>query len=107
MYYEEQGESRNRLLKEHMKFELQDVSEPNLFREYFPYSEVPKLPFSDRVVPKELPKDIFITDTTFRDGQQSRPPYTPQEMVDHLRFPAPYERPERRNPADGVLPVFG
>jgi citrate (Re)-synthase len=86
LYYEEQSESRNRLLKEHIKFELQDVTEPNLFREYFPYSEVPKLPFSDRVVPKELPKDIFITDTTFRDGQQSRPPYTPQEMVTIFDF---------------------
>ena len=73
--------SENRLLRERIKFELQDVSEPNLFREYFPYSEVPKLPFSDRIVPMELPKDIFITDTTFRDGQQSRPPYTPAEMA--------------------------
>ena len=70
-----------RLLREHIPFELKDVSEPNLFREYFPYSEVPKLPFSDRLVPKELPEDIFITDTTFRDGQQSRPPYTAQQIA--------------------------
>ena len=25
---------------------------------------------------------MFITDTTFRDGQQARPPYTVQQIVD-------------------------
>ena len=28
-----------------------------------------------------LTRDIFITDTTFRDGQQARPPYTIDQMV--------------------------
>ncbi|MGA2193053.1 MAG: 2-isopropylmalate synthase, partial [Nitrospirota bacterium] len=79
-------EARGRLLREKLTFELKDVAEPNLYREYFPYNEVPKLPFSDRVVPKELPDDIFITDTTFRDGQQSRPPYTPAEIVTIFDF---------------------
>lgn len=82
----EQVTECRRLLREHTCFELKDVAEPNLFREYFPYNEVPKMPFNDRVVPKELPADIFITDTTFRDGQQSRPPYTPQEMVTIFDF---------------------
>ena len=27
-----------------------------------------------------LPEDIWITDTTFRDGQQSRPPYTVEQI---------------------------
>jgi isopropylmalate/homocitrate/citramalate synthase len=36
----------------------------------------------ERLVPINLPKDIWITDTTFRDGQQSRPPYTAQQIVD-------------------------
>ncbi len=83
---EQVTECRSRLLREQTSFELKDVAEPNLFREYFPYNEVPKMPFNDRVVPKELPADIFITDTTFRDGQQSRPPYTPQEMVTIFDF---------------------
>ena len=39
-------------------------------------SEVPKIAFNDRVVPHHMPDDIWITDTTFRDGQQSRAPYT-------------------------------
>ena len=28
-----------------------------------------------------MPDDIFITDTSFRDGQQSRAPYTVDQMV--------------------------
>ncbi len=28
-----------------------------------------------------MPKDIYITDTTFRDGQQSRAPYTVEQIV--------------------------
>src|SRR5512143_2562631 len=77
---------RGAALREKLTFELKDVPEANLYREYFPYNEVPKMPFNDRIVPMELPKDIFITDTTFRDGQQSRPPYTPQEMVTIFDF---------------------
>ncbi len=64
------------------KYELQDVSEPMLFREYFPYSEVCKIPFTDRIIPPSLPQDFWITDTTFRDGQQARPPYTVKQIVD-------------------------
>jgi isopropylmalate/homocitrate/citramalate synthase len=76
-----EGPKTGKLLREKLRFELKDVTEPNLYREYFPYTEVPKLPFNDRVVLRELPSDIFITDTTFRDGQQSRPPYTAQEIA--------------------------
>jgi isopropylmalate/homocitrate/citramalate synthase len=63
-------------------YQLQDVSEPELFREMFPYSEVPKIAFNYRRVPQNMPEKIYITDTTFRDGQQSRTPYTTKEMVD-------------------------
>ena len=58
-------------LEEHM-YPLVDVATPNVFRNLFPYSEVPKIAFNDRVVPHHMPDDIWITDTTFRDGQQSR-----------------------------------
>ena len=62
---------RNNLLgiEEHM-YILDDVEKPNVFRNMFPYSEVPMIPFNDRIVPHDMPKDIWITDTTFRDGQQ-------------------------------------
>ncbi len=61
-------------------YELQDVPEPNLYRDVFPFSEVPKITFNQRHVPVEMPQDIFITDTTFRDGQQARSPYTPEQI---------------------------
>ena len=67
-------------IEEHM-YILDDVKKPNVFRNMFPYSEIPKIPFNDRTVPHNMPKDIWITDTTFRDGQQSRAPYTTQQIV--------------------------
>ncbi len=63
------------------KYSLQDVDKPNLYRELFPYSEVPRISFNHRIVPMNVPDDIWITDTTFRDGQQSREPYTTEQMT--------------------------
>jgi isopropylmalate/homocitrate/citramalate synthase len=65
-----------------MKFELQDTPEPNLYREMFSYSQLPRVEFDGQSVPMAPAKDIWITDTTFRDGQQARPPYTVQQVVD-------------------------
>lgn len=67
-------------LEEHM-YPLVDVDKPNVFRNLFPYDEVPKIAFNDRIVPHNMPKEIWITDTTFRDGQQSRAPYTTEQIV--------------------------
>ncbi len=67
-------------LEEHM-YHLVDVDKPNVFRNLFPYDEVPKIAFNERIVPHNMPKDIWITDTTFRDGQQSRVPYTTEQIV--------------------------
>ena len=67
-------------LEEHM-YPLVDVEKPNVFRNLFPYSEVPKIAFNDRIVPHHMPDEIWITDTTFRDGQQSRTPYTTDQIV--------------------------
>lgn len=64
------------------KYELMDVKEPNLFRDIFPYEEVNKIPFNNRIVPMNPPKEVWITDTTFRDGQQARPPYSVQQIVE-------------------------
>jgi isopropylmalate/homocitrate/citramalate synthase len=63
-----------------MPFELKDVKEPVLYRDMFPYITVPRVVLEDRMIQTNIPKDIWITDTTFRDGQQSRPPYTPQQI---------------------------
>ncbi len=64
------------------EYELHDVKQPELFREMFPYTEVPKIAYNYRRVPMDMPENIYITDTSFRDGQQSRSPYTTQQMVD-------------------------
>ena len=61
---------------------LVDVKVPELFRHQFPYNQVPKITFDEKFVLPAPPKEIWITDTTFRDGQQSRPPYTPEQIVD-------------------------
>lgn len=70
----------------HIPFELKDVKEPVLYRDMFPYSSVPKVVFEDRIIQANMPKEIWITDTTFRDGQQSRPPYTPKQIADIFDF---------------------
>jgi len=64
------------------RFELRDVDEPNLQKEVFPYDEVSRIDFDHRIIPIQPAEEIFITDTTFRDGQQARPPYTVQQIVD-------------------------
>ena len=72
----------NNLLKvDEPIYQLVEVDEPNTFRNMFPYDEVPKIAFNNRVVPMNFPDDIWITDTTFRDGQQSRAPYTTEQIV--------------------------
>jgi hypothetical protein len=59
---------RRTLEPEEYHYDLQDVSEPNLYREIFPYTDIPKIPFNNRVVPMNPPEEIWMTDTTFRDG---------------------------------------
>ena len=74
--------------------ELADVQKPNLYREIFPYTEFPKVAFDppprlasgdagagSETVSYDIPEEIWITDTTFRDGQQARPPYTPEQIL--------------------------
>ncbi len=68
------------------RYELQDVSEPNLFREIFDYKSVPKVPFNHRMVPMDPAEEIWVTDTTFRDGQQSTSPFTVEQIVDLFKM---------------------
>ncbi len=70
------------LEQDEFKYSLQDPDEPNLYRDIFSYGEVPKIPFNHRIVPMNPPEEIWITDTTFRDGQQSLPPFTVKQIVD-------------------------
>ena len=58
-----------------------DRAEPNLLREDFPYNRIPPIRFEPGAVAQALPAEIWITDTTFRDGQQARAPYTVEQIV--------------------------
>ncbi len=72
---------------------LKEVSEPVLFSEMFPHVTPPHIvfdgPISEQlngetytVHPGDIKKrDIHLTDTTFRDGQQARMPYTAEQVV--------------------------
>ena len=63
------------------EIKLADIDRPELFRDTFPYTEFPKVDFEEQSVPLEIPEKFWITDTTFRDGQQARPPYTPEQIL--------------------------
>jgi hypothetical protein len=63
------------------EIQLQDIERPELYRDIFPYSEFPKVTFEEQAAVMEIPEKVWITDTTFRDGQQSRPPYTPEQVL--------------------------
>ena len=76
----------NLLEQDPYKYSLQEVDEPNLFRDLYPYTEVPKTPFNFRKVPINVPSEIWITDTTFRDGQQSQAPYSTKQIVDLFKL---------------------
>jgi isopropylmalate/homocitrate/citramalate synthase len=56
---------------------------PDYFRDAFPYAVPPLVQFEREPVPLEPAEQIWITDTTFRDGQQSRAPYSVGQIV-HL-----------------------
>lgn len=80
------------------KHELQNPAEPNLLEDVFDYDSVPKIVFDGPIVeiidgeevrfdPSGVKKrDIVITDTTFRDGQQARPPYTVEQCVEIFKM---------------------
>ena len=71
----------NLLEKKSYKYSLQDVAEPNLQRDIYSYGTVPKIAFNHRRVPMGMPEEIWITDTTLRDGQQSVEPYSVDQIV--------------------------
>ena len=72
----------NLLEQKNYRYALQDVTEPNLYRDIYDYESVPKVPFNHRRVPMGMPEEIWISDTSFRDGQQSVDPYSVDEIVE-------------------------
>ena len=88
---------------------LQDATEPNLQTETYPHVLPPLIHFEGPAIeyidgeqvtfnPGDVKgRPIYITDTTFRDGQQARPPYTVDQMV-HL-----YDLMARLGGPNGVI----
>lgn len=73
--------------------DLVRVTKPNLMEDLFSYDQIPRITF-DGIIYEEIDgrrvqfdpadlqrRDIHITDTTFRDGQQARPPYSIDQIV--------------------------
>jgi len=90
-------EPKSGLLRPVSAREVQEIPQPNLLREVFPYSEVPYMVFDGKSVPMEPATDFFVTDTTFRDGQQARPPYKVEHVV-HI-----YDMLSRLGGPNGVI----
>jgi len=76
----------NLLEQKAYKYTLQEVEKPNLIRDLYEYTEVPKVSFNHRKVPMNMPEEIWITDTTFRDGQQSVEPYSVKQIVEIFKL---------------------
>ena len=68
----------NTTLKTH--YPLADVEEPDLMRDIYPYTDIPRTVFDGEMEDVHMAPQIWITDTTFRDGQQARPPYTIEQV---------------------------
>ena len=79
--------SKRNMLEEHSyEFQLQDIAEPELYREIFDYGSVPKVSFNLRNVPMNPAEKIWITDSTFRDGQQAMSPFSVPHIVDLFKL---------------------
>ena len=67
-------------------YTLVNRTEPDLMREQFPYTAPPRITFDGVQVPLNPAANLVITDTTFRDGQQARTPYTVEQILDLFDF---------------------
>ena len=43
------------------KYSLQDVPKPNLYREVFPFEEIPRVTFNHRHVPPHVPDETLVS----------------------------------------------
>ena len=96
-------------MKRTKRHALVDAVRPNLLEDIFPYSLPPLIRFEAPVIEqidghpvefdfaKARNRPLLISDTTFRDGQQSQPPYTIDQMV-HI-----YDLMSRLSGPNGVI----
>ena len=69
-----------------MKYNAVDVIKAKLYKDVFPYEEIPKIKFNNIQLPMNISDNIWITDTTFRDGQQSMTNMNSEQMVKLFDF---------------------
>ncbi|GHU95202.1 histone-lysine N-methyltransferase [Deltaproteobacteria bacterium] len=67
-------------------FNLQEPDKPQFYRELFPYTSVCRTSFDEILLAPRPSEPMRITDTTFRDGQQARPPYTVKQVAQMFDF---------------------
>ena len=65
---------------------LQEREQPQLYRELFPYTSICRTTFDEVLLAPRPAEQMRITDTTFRDGQQARPPYTVKQVAKMFDF---------------------
>lgn len=63
-----------------LKREVEIPEDPQLFRSIYPFKRVGRVQFDDIFTMPRPAEPMVITDTTFRDGQQARPPYTVDQI---------------------------
>ncbi|MFW5791396.1 MAG: cache domain-containing protein [Desulfohalobiaceae bacterium] len=68
------------LKRPYSELPLVNREEPELYRDIYPYKKVIRTSFDDIFVMPRPASPMFITDTTFRDGQQARPPYSVSQI---------------------------
>ncbi|MBE6442995.1 MAG: histone-lysine N-methyltransferase [Desulfovibrio desulfuricans] len=65
---------------------LHEPEKPQLYRELFPYTSICRTSFDEVLLAPRPAEQMRITDTTFRDGQQARPPYTVKQVAKMFDF---------------------
>ena len=99
------------------KHRLVNTEQPNLVEDIYVHNLPPLIRLEGPVIEnidgeavefdfgaiKDRP--IVITDTTFRDGQQARPPYT-RSVGSHIRFAEKAVGAKRRHLEDRVLHIY-
>ena len=65
---------------------MQEPETPQLYRELFPYTSICRTSFDQVLLAPRPAEQMRITDTTFRDGQQARPPYTVKQVAKMFDF---------------------
>ena len=69
-----------------MPLSLDNPETPRLYRDVFPYRQISRIEFDDTFVLPRPADPMFITDTTFRDGQQSMEPFSADQIVELFKL---------------------